>query len=521
MTDSLFRLPAPRCGDPQRARRGLRPLVVLLSMLCSAGCTVGPNFVRPAVPKLQHYNAQGEASVTVSAAGTAQRFVTGAEVTARWWRLFDSKSLDLAVQQALAGNFSLQAAQANLRQSEDNLRAGAGVFYPQIDLAGGATRQLYSPLRVGENLPGSIFNLYTLSASVGYALDVFGGHRREVEALGAQVDVQRYAALATYISLTGNIVNGVIASAAYRAQIRALQQIIAQQKEQIRLTRVQVKAGTAPYVNVLSLQSQLYGLEANLAATRQQRDQADHLLALLSGQAPAKLMLPAISLNDLKLPERIPRTLPSVLVRQRPDILQAEAQLHAANAQIGVATAALYPSFSLGATYGLNNTRSTDLFKSNSRFWSFGPEVALPVFHGGTLGYQRQAAIETYRQSLATYRQTVLQAFTQVADTLRALEHDAQALQAQAQALATARQALDITQANYEAGIAGYLQLIVANSQYLQARIAYISSTAQRLQDTVGLFVALGGGWWNAPDLPGGFAVPALRAPYRVQSASK
>jgi NodT family efflux transporter outer membrane factor (OMF) lipoprotein len=189
------------------------------------------------------------------------------------------------------------------------------------------------------------------------------------------------------------------------------------------------------------------------------------------------------------------------LVRQRPDILAAEAQLHSSGAEIGVATAALFPSFTLSGAYGLSNPSFNDLFKNTSSIWSLGSGIATPLFHGGTLWYNRQAAIEGYNQSLANYRQTVLSAFAQVADTLRALEHDAGTVQAQSKALSTAEEALRLVQANYRAGTANYLQVLAADDQYHQAKIGYLQASAQRFQDTVALFVALGGGWWNDAEL--------------------
>jgi NodT family efflux transporter outer membrane factor (OMF) lipoprotein len=204
-------------------------------------------------------------------------------------------------------------------------------------------------------------------------------------------------------------------------------------------------------------------------------------------------------MEDITLPADLPITVPSQLVRQRPDILAAEAQLHRASADIGVATAALYPSFTLNGSYGLENTSLKNLFENTSSIWNFGANLSAPLFHGGTLRSKRQAAVEAYSQSLANYRQTVLSAFAQVADTLRALEHDAEALQAQSQALSAAQEALRLVQANYQAGIANYLQVLVADNQYHQARIGYLQAQTQRYQDTVALFVALGG-WWNAEE---------------------
>jgi NodT family efflux transporter outer membrane factor (OMF) lipoprotein len=244
----------------------------------------------------------------------------------------------------------------------------------------------------------------------------------------------------------------------------------------------------------------MFATEATIPQLQQKVAQAEHLLATLTGRTPAEWAPPHIALADLKLPTELPVTLPSDLVRQRPDILMAEEQLHSASAEIGAATAALFPSFNLNGTYGVNNTSIGDLFNGAGAFWSLGANVAAPLFQGGSLWFKRKAAIEAYHQSLATYRQTVLDAFAQVADVLRALEHDAEALRSQSQALAAAEETMQLIQANYQAGLANYLQVLVANSQYHQAKIGYLQAVAQRFQDTVALFVALGGGWWSVDD---------------------
>jgi NodT family efflux transporter outer membrane factor (OMF) lipoprotein len=464
------------------------------------GCAVGPDFVRPEPPTVDRYTSGAQPVATIAADGQAQQFAQGAKIAADWWSLFNSSKIDDVIKEAIANNPNLQAAQASLRQSQESLRAGYGVFYPQLDAGFDATRQKSSQSRFGGSSASKIFNLYTLTSTVSYALDVFGGERRAVESLQAQVDFQRYIVLGTYLTLSGNIVNTIIARAAYDTEIKATEQIITLQKEQIGITEIQAQAGTVSYSNVLSLRSQLAATEATLPPLKQKLSQTEHLLATLVGHLPAEWTSPQVDLADLTLPSDLPITLPSELVRQRPDILAAEAQLHSASADIGVATAALFPSFTLNGTYGLNNTSIEDLFKNMSSFWSLGANLTSPLFHGGTLSAKRRAAIEGYNQSLANYRQTVLSAFAQVADTLRALEHDAETLHAQSQSLSTAEEALRLIQANYQAGIANYLQVLIANSQYHQAKIGYLNALTQRFQDTVALFVALGGGWWDAKE---------------------
>jgi len=470
----------------------------LIHLFCVIGCAVGPNFVRPKPPSVEGYARGGEPTMTVFADGQMQRFEKGAGVAADWWHLFNSPKINAVLEEALTNNQTLQAARASLRQSQENLRAGYGVFFPQFDASFSATRQKFSPARFGSTSPSTIFNFFTLATTVNYTLDVFGRQRRTVEGLRAQADFQRYTALATYLTLTGNVVNTVIAQAGYSAQIKATEQMIQLLKEQVGITETQAEAGIVPYVNALSLRTQLASTEGTLPALRQRLSQAEHLLATLAGCTPAEWTPPEVDLGDLKLPGDLPISLPSDLVRQRPDILAAEAQLHSASANIGVATAALYPSVTLDGTYGQNSTSLKDLFMSKSNYWSMAANASTPLFHGGTLWFQRKAALEAYQESLANYRQSVLSAFAQVADTLRALENDAETLLAESQALSTAGQALRLIQTNYVAGTASYLQVLVANLQYRQAQVAYLQAVTQRLQDTVALFVALGGGWWNA-----------------------
>jgi len=481
----------------------LRALVAAALVGGLGSCAVGPNFHHPAAPAATHYSHGGDPARTTSAEGVAQRFTPGAAVASDWWRLFNSAQLQAIVNEALANNPGLEAAQASLRASEDNLRAGYGIFYPQIHAAAAATRERFSAVELGENVRSSVFNLFTLSASASYALDLFGGERRALEGLAAQADVQRATVHATYVTLLSNIVNTVVAEAAYRAEVDATRQLIELQREQVRLAEVQYRAGTQPYSNVLSLQSALATYEATIPQLEQKLAQSDDLLASLVGHIPADWSPPEIELKDLQLPSELPVSLPSDLVRQRPDILVAEATAHAASANVGVATAALLPSVTLSGSDAANGTATNRIFGTSGKAWSFGADVSAPLFEGGTLWFNRKAAIESYHQATALYRQTVLGAFEQVADTLRALDHDASALRAEDEALTTARQALHLVETNYEAGLDTYLDVLNADAQYHQAVINDLQAVALRYQDTVALYVALGGGWWNDRTTPG------------------
>jgi NodT family efflux transporter outer membrane factor (OMF) lipoprotein len=458
---------------------------------------VGPDFQRPAPPKADRFTIEPLPAATLTADGRAQQLIPGGAVSADWWRLFRSAQLDAIVQQALANNPTLQASLASLRQSQHNLRAGYGVFFPQAEANFDAIHERSAPLQRGVPASSSVFNLITLSGTVSYALDLFGGERRAVEALRAQADYQYYASKAAYVTLSANIVNTTIARAAYVAEVRATVQLIDLQKQQLAATEVAVRTGTAPYSDALSLRSLVAANRATLASLEQKISQAEDLLASLEGLAPSEASLPAVELTDLSVPADVPVSLPSDLVRQRPDILSSEAQLHAASANIGVATAALFPSISLSATDGATGSSLGSLTAPNGRFWSIGPSVTIPVFQGGTLWYHRKAAIDAFQEAQALYRQTVLDAFAQVADSLKALQHDAQALQAQSDAQQAAGEALGLVQVNYRAGLAAYLDVWIADVQFHEATIGYLQAIAQRQQDTVALFVALGGGWWN------------------------
>lgn len=486
---------APHRASRLGAGRLLSGIVVLGA---ASGCAVGPNFHRPQAPAETHYSSGTDPVTTASAQGTAQHFNSGAAVAADWWRLFHSGELDAVISEAFAHNPGLDAAQANLKASQNNLRSGYGIFYPTIDAGAGAARERFSAFGFGGSAPSNEFNLFTLSTTVSYALDIFGGQRRLVEGLRAEVEVAHANERATYLTLAANIVNTVVAEAAYRAEIEAMEQLIELQKEQVGIANVQAAAGTVPYANVLTLQSQLASSEATIPQLQQKLVQSEDLLAVLAGHTPAEWQAPPVRLDDLKLPTTLPVSLPSDLVRQRPDILAAEATAHAASANIGVATAALLPSITLSGSLGAATHSASNLFPSNGKSWSVGAAASAPLFEGGTLWYRRKAAIEDYNQSMALYRQTVLGAFEQIADTLSALDHDAAILMAQDQALSAASEALHLVQVNYESGIATYLDVLLADTRYRQAKIADLQAIAVRYQDTVALFAALGGGWWNA-----------------------
>lgn len=458
------------------------------------GCAQGPDFRRPAAPPVAAYLPAPDTAAMppVSLAPAC------APASRPWWSSLGSARLDALVDDALAHSPTLDAARATLQQSEFSRRAGEGLFYPQLDLSLGFSRQLNSAFRLGAaGNAAPIFNLYTLAATIGYALDLFGVQRRAVEVLGAQADVQRYAGAAGYLSLSANVVNGAIAHAAYTRQLAAARRLVDLQADQLAIVRAQYASGLVAESDLQTQTQQLALARAALAPLAQRQAQARHLLSVLLGR-PAAEALPALpELDELRLPAAPPLSLPSGLVRQRPDILQAEARMHAASAALGVATAVQWPTVTLGGDAGLANPNFGQLGSSQSRFWSIGPSASLPVFSGGSLSNQQKAAAEALRAAEADYRQVVLSAFGQVADVLTALGHDADTVQANEASSRTARRNWMLASTASAAGLQSRQQVQAAEIALQNAELTRLQGEALQLQDGVALYAAMGGAWWT------------------------
>ncbi len=477
--------------------------VLFMSAILPAGCVVGPSFRRPPAPKTSRYTAKALPEKTQSspvAGGGAQYFKQGKEMPPRWWRLFHCPPLDRLERLALARNQTLVAAQAALREAYENKRAQSGaLLYPQIDAKVSGVRQKFSGAAFGQpGQPGIIFNLFNVSATVSYLFDLFGGSRRQLEALGAQVDYQRFQLEGAYIALTANVATTAMQEASLRAQIAVTKEMLADQEAQLRIVERQLALGGASLSDVLAQKTQVAQTRAGLPPLEKALSVARHQIAVLAGVLPGSSGgLPVMDIERLKLPRRLPLSLPSVLVRRRPDIRASEALLHAASAQIGVATANLLPQLTFSGSIGTETTKVEDLFGNNTSVWSLGMSLLQPLFHGGELLAKRRAAVDAYEQALAQYQETVLQAFQNVADVLRALDRDASALKAQAQAWAASKASMEVTSKQYRLGAVSYLQLLNAERQYQQTRISLVQARAARLADTAALFQALGGGWWK------------------------
>jgi NodT family efflux transporter outer membrane factor (OMF) lipoprotein len=475
-------------------------VVPVIAGLIVCSCTVGPDYRTPDAPKVKGYTAEAlpdKTAETQGIGGASQRFVTGEDVPAEWWKLFQSESLDKLIRRAMADNPTLAAAQASLRQAQENYIAESGGRYPSINANVSAERQRFSGAAFGQaGTKPNTFNLYNASVSVSYALDAFGSLRRQLEALQSRVDYQTFELEATNLALSANIVTAAVKESSLRLQIATIEDITAIQERQLSVVEKQFQLGSVALPDVLAQRAQLAQTRASLPPLQKQLSLTRHLLAVLVGAFPEEAgELPAFNLNELNLPAELPVSLPSDLVHQRPDIRASEAMLHEASALIGVATANLYPQITLTGSIGTVATRVQDLLKSNSITWSVGGSLLEPVFRGGALTAEKRAAIAYYDQAMGLYRETVLQAFQDVADVLRSLEDDSRTLAAQAEAEAAARNALDVTDKQFRLGAVSYLTLLNAQRQYQESRIALVQTQAARYADTAALFQALGGGW--------------------------
>jgi NodT family efflux transporter outer membrane factor (OMF) lipoprotein len=481
----------------RRLARGGAAAAALASACLLVACAVGPDFERPNPPAPSGYTAEPLPPVLAPGAGAdEQRLRLAEELSSSWWQLFGSDALDEVVARALEDNPSLAAARATLAQAHEAVAAARGGFFPQLD-AGAAAQRVRTPGLL-EGVSSQTSSLYSVGPSVSYLVDVFGGVRRSVEQQAALAELQYYELAAAWLTLTGNVVTQSLTIATLRAQIDAIEEIVRDDEQNLELVRRKFEAGKTARSDVLVAATQLASDRAQLPPLRQRLAAARHAVAALAGQAAGAWSPPDFDLDELALPQDLPVSLPSQLARQRPDILAAEAQLHAASATIGVATAQLYPSLTLSASLTQEELVLGAMSSGAGTAWALAADLSAPLFHGGTLRAQRRAAVDAYDAALASYRQTLLLAFQQVADALRALDHDAELVGAARDLLATSRESLSLQRIGYKAGKTDLLLLIVAERAYQQARSGLAQAEGQRRQDTVQLFVALGGGWWQA-----------------------
>jgi NodT family efflux transporter outer membrane factor (OMF) lipoprotein len=472
-------------------------------VLALAACAVGPDFHPPAPPQAARYTAPpASPDKAASDTGDAEHgpgLQAGTDIPAQWWGLFHSPALDTLVRQALAANADVRSAQAALRQADALRKAQRAQFLPSVTAEFLPSRQRNASGTVSSpvNSPNPIFNLYTSQVVVGYSLDLFGGNQRQYETAVAQVQAQQEFLAATRLTLAANVVANAIQEASLREQIEALRRTLALQEDQVRLLRRAHELGAAAQTDVLAQEALLAQTAAQLPPLEKQLAQLHDALAVLLGELPAVAPAHVFTLQDLRLPDALPLSLPSRLVEQRPDVRLAQAQLHAACAQVGVALAARLPQISLQAASGGTSEGFRSMFASGNRFWSAGINLSQTIFDAGAGYYREKAAVAALDQAGEAYRSTVLMAFQNVADSLHAIDQDGRAFVAGQQAEAAAQRSLDAARKAQALGATGAAPVILAEQTLLQARAARIQAQAARLGDAAALLQALGGGWWN------------------------
>lgn len=467
-----------------------------------AGCAVGPNFKKPDAPAVTGYMPGAPPARTVSAHaefGAAQRFVADMDIPGQWWTLFHSQSLNDLIEQSIKASPNLIAAQAALRQALENTAAQKGAWYPQISAGLSASRNLtptaaISPASASGN---PYYSLITPQLNVSFVPDVFGANSRAVESLEAQAENLRFQLDATYVTLTANVVTGALQEASLRGQIAATQETIKVESDLLAILRKQYALGQISMADVAAQEAALAQAQLALPPLQKQLAQQRDALIALAGRFPGEDVAARFQLADLTLPRDLPVTLPSKLVEQRPDVRAAEATLHAASAQIGVAVAARLPQITLNASVGNSASAFSNLFTPGTNFWTLAGGLTAPIFDGGMLLHKQRAAEAGFDQAAAQYKSTVITAFQNVADALHALQSDADALAAAVAAEQAAGSSLAIVRKQLELGQVAYLALLNAEQAYQVAKLALVQAQAARLTDTAGLFQALGGGWWN------------------------
>ncbi|HEY2566775.1 MAG TPA: efflux transporter outer membrane subunit [Candidatus Aquirickettsiella sp.] len=477
-----------------------------------SACLVGPDFASPEPPKVNHYTTPPWPCRTANApghGGASQQFIQAKYISAEWWRLFHSPKINKLICQGISNSPNLRAAKATLLEAQENLSAGIGnnlfpTLSAQLTAQRGSNTGFFSSSN-GTNsvatsgIPSSVFNLFNASLNASYLLDFFGGMRRQIQGLQSQVEYQYFELRAAYLSLTSNIVTTAITVASLHRQICVTKQLIREQAQQLAIIKKQFDLGGVSQIEVVAQQTQLAQTKATLPPLEKNWAQTRHLLTILVGSFPSERhIIPSLDLNELHLPTKLPLSVPSALVRQRPDVRASEALWEAANAQVGVATANLYPQITINGSWGKSNTVGSQVFGSQSNLWNIGAGIFQPLFRGGALLAERRAAFAAYDAAAAQYRETVLQAFKNVADTLRAIEADAREMRAQKQAETAAYTNLYLVKQQFSLGGVSYLSLLDAQRQYQQTRISLVQAEASRYADTAALFQALGGGWWNS-----------------------
>jgi NodT family efflux transporter outer membrane factor (OMF) lipoprotein len=475
----------------QKGRWWLAGIAAISALAFLSGCMVGPDYSRPAVPASEQYDPQAQRQLSASGGVVgAQHISPGQEILGDWWSAFGSAKLDRVIHRAIDGNLDLAAASATIAQANEAILSAKGGLYPQLDYAGQLGRARSNNQGFA---PATTASYHTVGLLLNYDFDVFGGTKRLVEQQAALADFQKRRYDAAYLTLTGDTANQAILLASARAQIEAVEILLNDDRTNLDLVRSARLTGSASQVDVALAETQLSLDQTLLPPLAQQCSTARHALSVLAGTGPNDWVAPDFDLTDFTLPSNLPVSLPSEVAHNRPDILEAEAELHAASAAIGVATADLYPHLTLSGFISEAAVAASSPFGAGSALWSIGAELAGPVFHGGTLEANRRGAVDSYKASLAIYRETVVTSLGQVADVLQAICHDEEEYSSQDQALDSAGISLKLNQEGYKEGEISVLQVLDSERAYEQALLGQIRAKTAQYLDITELSVALGG----------------------------
>ncbi len=466
----------------------MRKIAFLFAFL--AGCAAGPDYVRPQIETPAQFKEMQ---------GWRQAEPRDALPRGSWWTMFGDRELDALMARVDLSNQTLRAAEARFRQSRALADQARAALFPALSANGSATRSKSPSLSNQPSFAVGAVNNYNVALNTSWELDVWGRVRRSVEAGEASWQASAADLEAVRLSACAALAQSYFALRVADATRQVLEDTVAAYQRTLELTRNRYAAGVAARVDVVQAEVQWKSARAQLVDVGVERAQLEHAIALLVGEAPAAFSIERAPFAA-SMPA-IPVGLPSELLERRPDIAAAERNAAAANARIGVAQAAFFPTITLSGAAGFRSTDSANLFTTPSRFWSLGGALAQAVFDGGLREAQKQQAIAVYDEDAATYRQTVLTAFQEVEDNLAALRILEEEARLQDEVVQAARHALELTANQYKAGIVSYLNVISAQTTLLTNERTAASLLGRRLTASVALVKASGGGW-SAESLP-------------------
>jgi NodT family efflux transporter outer membrane factor (OMF) lipoprotein len=470
-----------------RAPRRRRAAWAVCAAFALFGCSVGPNYVRPIAESPSSYK---------EAVAWKQAEPRDQEPRGKWWEVFKDPKLDVLAAQVEVSNQTIKGAEARVRQARALTQQARAALFPLVSANAGATRSSSGRSASGDSTggqTGGVRNNYNVALDVSWEVDLWGRVRRTVEASEASTQASVADLESAKLSAQAQLAEDYFLLRVQDAQIRLLNDTVDAYQRSLQLTRNQYAVGVAARADVAQAETQLKSTQAQAIDAGIQRAQLEHAIAVLLGKAPADFSVTA-EVVPTEFPA-IPPGLPSELLERRPDIAAAERRTAAANAQIGVAEAAFFPSLTLSATGGFQSSVLSQLFSLPSRYWSLGAALAQTIFDAGLRRAQTAQAIATYDENVANYRQTVLTGFQEVEDNLAALRILEQEAAVQDEAVKAARESLTITLNQYRAGTANYLAVVVAQATALSNERTALAILGRRLSASVALIKALGGGW--------------------------